>query len=370
MPKLITTIITTYRRPQLLKRAVNSILKQTYPHFQVCVYDNASGDETAEIMQEFTKKDSRIKYHCHPENIGMLRNYEYAFSKIDTPFYSLLSDDDYFLPHFYETALQGFEMSPDAGFSACEILQMDESGKVFGSPLSLWQSEGRYSPPEGLLEMIKTRWRFPVPTGVLFQTRFAQNIKPNLSKEIELYWDPNYLLAIAARYPIVINKKPCGVFRVDSNCFSYAFYHNLLNDISSSECYLQSTNLIFKNIKSYDFLDFEIKKKATALFRDYVIKDVVSFSQMFIAKQKYKGVHFIALKYYKYFGFSVKVVIIHTTAIMLKMLALLKKTIAFIPKRILRGVFNTKIPSFADLMNSAELKSYHDYGKQLYKDQF
>jgi glycosyltransferase involved in cell wall biosynthesis len=35
------------------------------------IYDNASGDETAEVVSEFAKKDARVKYHCHPENIGM-----------------------------------------------------------------------------------------------------------------------------------------------------------------------------------------------------------------------------------------------------------------------------------------------------------
>jgi glycosyltransferase involved in cell wall biosynthesis len=66
---LITTIIPTCRRPHLLRRAIKSVLNQTYPHFQVCVYDNASGDETAEVVSEFAKKDPRIKYHCHSENI-------------------------------------------------------------------------------------------------------------------------------------------------------------------------------------------------------------------------------------------------------------------------------------------------------------
>ena len=44
---LITTIIPTYQRPQLLRCAIQSVLDQTYANFQVCVYDNASGDETA-----------------------------------------------------------------------------------------------------------------------------------------------------------------------------------------------------------------------------------------------------------------------------------------------------------------------------------
>ena len=66
---LITTIIPTYRRPKYLKKAIESILSQTYPHFQIWVCDNASGDETAEVVAEFSKKDPRVHYFCHEKNI-------------------------------------------------------------------------------------------------------------------------------------------------------------------------------------------------------------------------------------------------------------------------------------------------------------
>ena len=66
----ITTIIPTYRRPHLLRRAIQGVLNQTYSDFQVCVYDNASGDETAQVVAEFAARDNRVKYHCHSQNIG------------------------------------------------------------------------------------------------------------------------------------------------------------------------------------------------------------------------------------------------------------------------------------------------------------
>ncbi len=77
---LITTIIPTYRRPKLLRRAIKSVLNQTYPHFQVCVYDNASGDETALVVDEIAKADPRVKYYCHSENIGSVLSSFMPFS--------------------------------------------------------------------------------------------------------------------------------------------------------------------------------------------------------------------------------------------------------------------------------------------------
>lgn len=97
---LITTIIPTFRRPHLLGRALRSVLSQTYPHFRVCIYDNASGDETAAVVAEVAKGDSRVQYYCHPENIGANRNFLYGQERVETPYYSFLPDDDVLLPHF------------------------------------------------------------------------------------------------------------------------------------------------------------------------------------------------------------------------------------------------------------------------------
>ncbi len=58
----------------------------------------------------------------------MMANYNYAFDRIDTPYFHFLSDDDYLLPHFFETALRGFDHCASAVFSACGIVQLNEQG--------------------------------------------------------------------------------------------------------------------------------------------------------------------------------------------------------------------------------------------------
>ena len=47
-PPTVTAIIPTYRRPRLVRRAIESVLAQTYPHVRVLVCDNASGDALLE----------------------------------------------------------------------------------------------------------------------------------------------------------------------------------------------------------------------------------------------------------------------------------------------------------------------------------
>ena len=212
---LITTIIPTYRRPHYLKKAIQSVLSQSYQNFQIWICDNASGDETAQIVAEFIKNDPRVRYFCHESNVGMLKNYEFGLSLVDTDFFSFLSDDDVFLPNFYEIALEEFQKHPDAGFVAGSTAIMTEKGRIVRIPLSSWPREGKFTPPDGIYEMIG---KYPVPTSVLFTKKVTEHVC--IDFENPQFWDCDYLLQIAAVFPIVITKKLCAIFRQHEYSFS------------------------------------------------------------------------------------------------------------------------------------------------------
>ncbi len=212
---MITIIIPTYKRPVSLRKAIQSVLDQTYPHFQVCVYDNASHDETGHVVKEFSKRDSRVKYYAHPHNIGAAENFQYGLSRVETPFFCFLSDDDFLLPEFFETALKGFEKYPDAAFFSCGVLDVDEKGEVIDVVLSKWPKKEYYSAPEGLLEMIGkySNW-----IGTVFRKDVIQKIGT-----IDVHFkaiDIDYMLRAASHLPFAISKIPCAVFMQHSSSYS------------------------------------------------------------------------------------------------------------------------------------------------------
>jgi glycosyltransferase involved in cell wall biosynthesis len=210
---LITTIIPTCRRPRLLRRAIESVLAQTYPHFQVCVYDNASGDETASVVQELARGDPRVRYHCQPENIGALRNFIYGAERVDTRFFSFLGDDDLLLPAFYETALAAFEKYPEAILSVTPTILVDDKGSILKVPLAAWKP-GLYRPPEGLRAMLKytpATW-----TGVLFRREILEQVGM-LDEEVGDASDLDFEFRAAARFPVVVSRQPGAIFSFRSS---------------------------------------------------------------------------------------------------------------------------------------------------------
>jgi glycosyltransferase involved in cell wall biosynthesis len=205
---LITTAIPTFRRPRLLRRSLRSVLAQTYPNFEVHVFDNHSEDETPAVVQEFARGDSRVKYHCHGHNIGILENFSFAMRSVETPFFSFLSDDDFLLPDFFETALASFETHPQAIFSALLTLFVDGRGDLTPSQVLGWK-EGFYEPPAGLLEFLKSG--FLTWTAILFRKEVIERVGP-LDTTAHGYCDTDFLMRTVPRFPFVVTPKAGGVF--------------------------------------------------------------------------------------------------------------------------------------------------------------
>lgn len=210
---LITTVIPTYRRPTLLARAIRSVLAQTYPHFRLCVYDNASGDGTSSVVEEFARSDSRVHYYCRPENIGLCRNFADAAAHIDTLYFSFLSDDDILLPEFYEAALANFEKFPEIMMSATACVNVNNHGEVLHIPILKWRP-GLYMAPDGMLSMIKNG--HPDWTGVLFRTDLLQKIGP---PDVDLGppFDLDFELRAAARFPMAVSLQPGALFVIHNS---------------------------------------------------------------------------------------------------------------------------------------------------------
>ena len=98
---MFSVIIPTYNRLDLLKRAINSVLNQTFQEFEIIVVDDCSSDGTWNWMKSIKK--SNIKVYQNNINSGesVSRNYGVSISKYD--FVCFLDDDDEWLEnHLYE----------------------------------------------------------------------------------------------------------------------------------------------------------------------------------------------------------------------------------------------------------------------------
>ena len=109
MPK-VSVIIPTYNRAELLKVAIASVLSQTYKDFEIIVIDDASHDNTQELLTSL--KDKRIRYIRHETNkrISAARNTGIVNSHGN--YIAFLDDDDEWLPEKLQLQVDFLENSP------------------------------------------------------------------------------------------------------------------------------------------------------------------------------------------------------------------------------------------------------------------
>ncbi len=67
-----------YNGEQWVARAIESILAQTYPNFELVISDNASSDGTSVICKGYADRDPRIRYIRQPSNIGATNNFRFV----------------------------------------------------------------------------------------------------------------------------------------------------------------------------------------------------------------------------------------------------------------------------------------------------
>ncbi len=119
----VSVIIPTYNRPNLIKRAIKSILNQTYQNFEIIIIDDSPNDETEKVIKNF--HDERIKYIRNQKRKGpsAARNQGIKESSKDSKYIAFLDDDDEYLPHFLEKTIKKLEEDKELVMVAtdCEI---------------------------------------------------------------------------------------------------------------------------------------------------------------------------------------------------------------------------------------------------------
>jgi glycosyltransferase involved in cell wall biosynthesis len=95
-PTFFTIIIPTRERPDTLIHTIQNVLAQDYKCFEVLVSDNASDDQTKEVVENI--QDTRLRYINTGKRVSMSKNWEFAISHVSHGWITVLGDDDGLLP--------------------------------------------------------------------------------------------------------------------------------------------------------------------------------------------------------------------------------------------------------------------------------
>jgi len=100
---LVSVIVTTYNRKELLKETIDSITNQTFENFELIVIDNFSDYDLFKYVESF--KDSRIRPYQNRNDGIIAINRNYGIRKAKGKYIAFCDDDDCWLPHKLETQI-------------------------------------------------------------------------------------------------------------------------------------------------------------------------------------------------------------------------------------------------------------------------
>ena len=129
----VTICIPTYNQAQYLPLAVQSACTQTYGAIKVWVVDDASTDDTPQVMDQLCRRYPNVVYHRQPQNLGIAENCSWMFQQPETKFIVRLDSDDLLDPHYVETLLPLMEKYPQAGYAHTAVYPIDGQGNQGGA---------------------------------------------------------------------------------------------------------------------------------------------------------------------------------------------------------------------------------------------
>jgi len=126
---LISLVMTVYNRERYLSAAIESALTQTYPNFELIIWDDGSIDDSIEIAQFYAAQDQRIRVIAAPHQ-GRSPALKAAMATIQGDYTGWVDSDDLLANRALEETVAVLDQHPEVGLVYTDYIVIDENNKV------------------------------------------------------------------------------------------------------------------------------------------------------------------------------------------------------------------------------------------------
>jgi glycosyltransferase involved in cell wall biosynthesis len=130
---LLSVIIPAYNYGRFLKQTISSVLDQGYENIEILVLDNASSDNTTEVLRSFAN-EPRVRYLRNSRNVGPSYNVLNGIQIAQGRYLSLLMADDYYNPGYLSSLMPRMLENPHVVVGYTSIRWVNEQGRGLAVP--------------------------------------------------------------------------------------------------------------------------------------------------------------------------------------------------------------------------------------------
>ncbi len=124
---LVSIIMPSYNSAGFISESIESVIAQTYPHWELLITDDCSTDNTVEIVQQYVEKDERIKLFVLSENSGAAVARNKSIKEAKGRYIALLDSDDLWKREKLDRQVR-FMRENNRYFSYHKYEEIDEQG--------------------------------------------------------------------------------------------------------------------------------------------------------------------------------------------------------------------------------------------------
>jgi len=244
---LITVLINSYNGEKTIYQTIESALSQTYKNYEILIIDDASSDNTINLIKKF--KNKKIRLYRNKKNIGLGKSRVFAESKIRGEYVSILDQDDIWHKNKIKSQLKIFLKDKRVGLVATGYKLIDKTNKVICL-------ENKYYNKKNFINYLSFKNIFAHST-IMYRTKYAKSVGWYSNKLIYAQ-DYDLTLKILQKYEFKFLKNFLAKIRVNPKSMtrSKIFQINTINEElfilkKIRTIYNLNLNNLIKNYYSY-----------------------------------------------------------------------------------------------------------------------
>ncbi|RYE12500.1 MAG: glycosyltransferase, partial [Rickettsiales bacterium] len=231
MNPTVSILVPTYNRSALLKKALVSILGQSFSDYEIIVVDNCSSDDTEEIVASL--RDNRIRYHKNDINIGPIGNHNIALLLSKGKYVYTFSDDDIMMPNNLESKVKILETHNNVGLVHSNISVINENNDVISEHWAYNMKVGHRLKLEPLMtgseayKYLYREWNFISMPSVLIRKSILDSHRLWFNNQLNYLVDYDLWIKIAKIADFYYINEALVSYRTHSNNESSALTNNI-----------------------------------------------------------------------------------------------------------------------------------------------
>lgn len=273
---LVSILIPNYNYASYLPFTIQAILDQTYTNYEVIIGDDASTDQSYQVIQSFAEKDPRIHFFKNDKNRGVAFTINYALKMSKGEYVVSQSSDDLTLPTYLEQHLTYLQNTPAALSCSKYAYFYGDDTKNYRSLDLLKLDHPLYAPPKKVMSLIRKK-RFWIPGNTVLMRRKNVMDAGGFDEKFSCHLDWFLFTKLALEHGMVYIPQTLALMRKHSNAMSTTTpietkqkaWQEMIDELKKAD-HKKLKNRFLKSHAFYgfglDFFDFMLKSPNNRTF--------------------------------------------------------------------------------------------------------